>query len=218
MSKLTAQRPEFILASGSPRRRELAAQVGLTPVVIKSDVPEAPQANETPRAYTQRLAKEKAQHVASELKNKADKPNWILSADTIVVAHDQILEKPQDAQHATDMLTMLSGTSHDVVTSFCWLNRATDEHRVQSVTTSVHFKVLPASWIEAYVRTGEPMGKAGSYAIQGLAGAFVEKINGSHSNVVGLPVEAVVTMLAEMGGIDDFPLVDEARPEQAARA
>lgn len=218
MSKLTAQRPEFILASGSPRRRELAVQVGLIPVVIKSDVPEAPQAGEQPRAYTQRLARQKAQHVAAQLDGQPDKPNWILSADTIVVVDEVILEKPLDAAHATQMLTALSGAAHEVVTSFCWLNRATGEHRVQSVTTSVHVRALAASWIEAYVRTGEPMGKAGAYAIQGLAGAFVEKIQGSYTNVVGLPVEAVVTMLADMGGIDHFPLVDSERPEQASRA
>lgn len=210
---LTSTSPEFILASGSPRRKELTQSLGLVPIVCKSDVPEAPAAGEGPRAYTERLALEKAQAVANSLAQDTAMPAWILSADTIVVLGDRILEKPQDAQDARQMLQTLSGQAHEVITAYCWLHRHDQRRAVRAVTTEVHFKVLSDELIARYVASGEPMDKAGAYGIQGLGGVLVEKIIGSYSCVVGLPIAQVIETLDALGGLGPFPFLEGAQGE-----
>ncbi len=202
---ITTQDRRFILASGSPRRRELTSALGLEPIVLVSSVPEERQTGESPQQYTERLARQKAQAVAQSIAHRDDLPHYILAADTIVVLGGEVLEKPIDAEDACAMLMDLSGSTHEVITSFCWLDRSSDTHRVRSVATSVVFRELSTGAIARYVATGEPMDKAGAYGIQGLGGAFVARIQGSYSAVVGLPISAVIEELEAMGGIEEFP-------------
>lgn len=202
---ITTHDRRFILASGSPRRRELTSALGLEPIVLVSSVPEERTPGESPQGYTERLALDKAEAVAQSITHRDDLPDYILAADTIVVLGHEVLEKPVDAEDACAMLMDLSGSTHEVITSFCWLERRTHTHRVCSVSTSVTFRAIGAGAIARYVATGEPMDKAGAYGIQGLAGAFVERIEGSYSAVVGLPVSAVIHELEAMGGLDEFP-------------
>lgn len=210
MTQITATQPQFILASGSPRRDELTRQMGLVPIVIKSNIPETRQPHEQPRAYTERLAFEKASDVASKIANRDDHddlPSWILSADTIVVQAEEILEKPHSNAHAVAMLQSLSGHVHHVLTSYCWWDRDTGAHCVETISTEVHFRALLKDEIERYVATGEPMDKAGGYGIQGIGGFLVDKIVGSYSCVVGLPITEVLLTLRQMGGLGPFPFV-----------
>jgi septum formation protein len=209
---VTAQRRGIVLASGSPRRLELTRRIGFEPVVVVSHVPEVRAPDETPHEYTRRLALLKAQDVARKLEGDTDKPAWILSADTIVVLEEQILEKPSDEADARRMLSMLSGRWHTVVTTFCWLNRfAESQHRplhgVHVVEARVLFRDLSPTTIERYVATGEPMDKAGSYGIQDVGSTIVRAIEGSYFCVVGLPVCEVVEALDELGGLGDYPFV-----------
>ena len=205
---LSAQRPAFILASGSPRRVELTRQLGLEPLVHKSDVPEAPEPGESALQYTRRLAAQKAAHVAQQLAHRDELPAWVLSADTVVVLDGQILEKPRDAAHARQMLRALSGRAHEVITAFCWRSRLEPERaQTHHVITQVYFKALDEDTIARYVATGEPMDKAGAYGIQGLGGALIARVEGSYTCVVGLPVAEVIDALRELGGISAFPLV-----------
>jgi septum formation protein len=169
---------QLILASASPRRRELLATLGLGFCVIVPEIDETPLPDETPRTHAERLATEKAHAVAGK--------GIIVAADTIVVREGRILGKPADAAHAHEMLHSLSGCTHEVVTGVC----VKDGNRsvVFSVGTEVVFRTLETAEIEAYVATGEPMDKAGAYAIQGGAAHMVRAINGSYTNVVGLPL------------------------------
>ena len=205
MAAISPKTPRFILASGSPRRRELTAALGWEPIVLPSSVEEIPGEDESPLDYTERLAREKAQAVIAANGDRDDLPEWVLSADTIVVQGGEVLEKPADREDAIRMLEELSGSTHEVITSFCWASRSSDALAVRSVTTIVHFRELERETIERYVDTGEPMDKAGAYGIQGLGGAFVASIVGSYSAVVGLPVAAVVAELEALGGLKEFP-------------
>lgn len=206
---ITSSNPQIILASGSPRRLELMRALGFEPIVFKSDIPEECGPDEPALDYTQRLARQKAQAVAASINDDA-LPAWILSADTIVVLDGRVLEKPVDADDACAMLRALSGRAHEVITTFCWLDRRQPErHVVESVITKVYFKALSETWITRYVATQEPMDKAGAYGIQGLAGVFVERVEGSYSCVVGLPVTEVVAALDALGGLGPFPFLSE---------
>lgn len=186
-----------ILASSSPRRRELLEQAGLSFQVQSRQIDETPLDGESPLDLATRLAKAKAEVVA-RLQPEA---SLILGADTIVVLGDTILGKPSDAQDAIATLTLLSGKQHQVITAFAvTCSPEATLWSVRSVHTDVYFQDLDQERIERYVRTGEPMDKAGSYGIQGLGGALVERIEGSYSNVVGLPIVEVLECLARMGG------------------
>lgn len=205
---ITSSDRRFILASGSPRRRELMSALGFEPIVLVSSVPEERASGEAPAAYTERLARQKAEAVRERISQShagEDLPRFILAADTIVVLGDEVLEKPRDAAHACEMLAALSGTTHQVITSFCWLDRVGGEKLVRSNSADVHFRELSTGMIARYVATGEPFDKAGAYGIQGLAGAFVSGIEGSYTTIVGLPVSAVVVALEELGGLEEFP-------------
>ena len=209
MDPLHASDPRFILASASPRRRELTQALGLRPVVMASHIDERRAPDEPPQSYCERLATEKARAVAhSSEAAEEGAPRWILAADTVVVLGDRVLEKPDDEADAERMLARLSGTTHEVITSFCWLHRSSQTWRTRSVTTRVRFRDLDARTIAQYVATGEPMDKAGAYGIQGIGGALVAHIEGSYSAVVGLPVAEVIEVLDDLGGLGVYPFVE----------
>ena len=187
-------RPRLILASGSPRRRELLAQIGLVPDVIDpADIDESPLTDELPSPHAQRLSREKAGIVAARHAGAI-----VLAADTVVAVGRKILLKPNHVEEAMASLQLLSGRTHRVLTSVCLI---TPDDRVRSkiVDTRVRFRHLQRAEMEAYIASREWRGKAGGYAIQGLAGSFVQRIVGSYTNVVGLPVTEVVGMLTAEG-------------------
>jgi septum formation protein len=177
----------LVLASRSPRRAELLRAAGIEFIIRTVDVDESMEGKESPAGYVQRLAVKKAQAVT------AQPDEMILGADTIVALGDEILGKPRDEDHAREMLQRLSGQRHEVYTGVCL---ATIEgSRTEFSSTHVWFNEMSASEIEDYVRSGEPLDKAGAYAIQGLAAKFISRIDGSYSNVVGLPVDLVYRMI-----------------------
>jgi septum formation protein len=176
----------LILASASPRRVELLKAAGYTFDTLPVDVDESVRPGETPDAYVLRLAEEKARAAYAAA---ADPPCIVLGADTTVVVDGEILGKPLDADDAARMLRRLSGRTHEVLTGIALVN-ATDCHAAIE-RTIVEFAPVSEEEIRWYVRSGEPMDKAGAYAIQGLASRFVTRIDGSYSNVVGLPVSLV---------------------------
>ena len=209
MSSTSNQQPEIVLASGSPRRRELVERIGLSPRVRVSDIPEAPRDEESPREYTRRLARQKAEDVAQRLRSEPTWPSLVLAADTIVIHEGDILEKPADADEASAMLRRMSGNWHTVQTSFCWLDRRSAEPpHVGTLDTEVLLRDLSEAFIAAYVDTGEPLDKAGSYGLQDFGSLLVRELEGSYFNVVGLPVCQVVEALEEMGRLDAHPLLD----------
>ena len=180
----------LILASASPRRRDLLEQVGIIPAKIAPvDVDETPQQNEKPLQYVKRLAAEKARAAA-----KKHKASQILAADTIVTAGAKILGKPSDKAEAEKFLTLLSGRRHRVITSVAVISPK-GQLSQRTVTTIVSFKRLTGQEINWYLESDEWQGKAGAYAIQGKAGAFVKRINGSYTNVVGLPLTETLALL-----------------------
>lgn len=185
---------KLILASGSPRRQEMIAGLGMEFEIKVPDVDESVRPGERPLAYAERVAADKARAVL------AGPDEVILAADTIVVFGEQILGKPQDEQHAREMLQALSGRTHEVITGFCL--RSQDKEVVKTVSTEVQFMTLSEMEIAHYVASGEPMDKAGSYGIQGGAAYMVRRIDGSYSNVVGLPLCEVIESLRTTFGLD----------------
>ena len=180
----------LILASQSPRRRELLERAGYQPEIRVSGVPEEPAPGESAREYVVRLSRKKAEAVPRA------GGEVVLGADTVVVLDGHILEKPLDASDARRMLAMLSGRDHKVITGICLLH---DAGIVQDMEeTIVHFAEMSQEEMAEYVDSGEPMDKAGAYAIQGLASKFVDRIEGDYSNVVGLPVPRVYRYLREI--------------------
>ncbi len=187
---------QLILASASPRRRELLAQIGVEAVVESADIDEQRLPDETPEEYVARLAAEKAAAVAARHPGEA---LAVLAADTAVVLDESvILGKPGSHNEALGMLARLSGREHSVFTGIC-LSLPDGEPQVEVVETKVHFRQLDLPTCKAYLATDEPWDKAGAYAIQGLAGAFVDSIEGSYSNVVGLPLAEVWELLRGHG-------------------
>ncbi len=194
----------LILASSSPRRKELLQQIGLDFTVQVADIDETPHAGEAALAYVERMARTKAQAVSRELKPlHTGESRYILAADTIGVLDGEILIKPLDREDFGRMMGRMSGCTHQVITSVSVARQAagTDatEQRLISVTTDVRFKVLEADEIEAYWQSSEPLDKAGGYGIQSKGALFVEGIQGSYSNVVGLPLQESAALLQEMG-------------------
>jgi septum formation protein len=183
---------KLVLASASPRRAELLKAAGIDFTVRVADIDETPIAGESPADYVVRLAVEKAHTVPRHLNET------ILAADTTVVLDSQILGKPADSADAVRMLTALSGCKHEVLTGICLLHG--DEAFSDLATTAVWFAPLSTKEIADYIASGEPMDKAGAYAIQGLASRFIESIDGSYSNVVGLPVEKVYRIFRRISG------------------
>ncbi|MCB1368957.1 MAG: septum formation inhibitor Maf [Rhodobacteraceae bacterium] len=184
----------LILGSGSPRRLELLAQIGVVPDDIRApDIDETPQKTELPRPYCARMAREKALAVP------AGPDEMILCADTTVAVGRRILGKPADAGEAVEMLHLLSGRRHKVITAVALRHGLRHWHR--EVVTSVEMKRLSDADVSAYIRSGEWQGKAGAYGIQGAAGAFIPRINGSFTGVVGLPLAETVNLLLGAGYI-----------------
>ena len=181
----------LVLASASPRRQELLRNAGIAFISHPVDIPEVPQPGEEARAFAERLAREKAAAVGEPLLG-----NVVLGADTVVVVERQILGKPQDANDAGRMLRLLGGRSHRVITAVC-LQGPGFPPDVRSQATLVTMDPLTESEIRSYVATGEPMDKAGAYAIQGIASRWISRIEGDYPNVVGLPVSLVWQMLRE---------------------
>jgi septum formation protein len=192
--------PKLVLASGSPRRVQLINQVGIEPDSLRpTDIDETPQRGELPRACANRLARAKAQ-AALDLVRVDDelKGSFILSADTVVAVGRRILPKAELLDEAAQCLRLLSGRNHRVHTAVC-LVTPKEAFRQRLVETKVRFKRLSEEDIESYLASGEWRGKAGGYAAQGIASAFMVKIVGSYSNVVGLPLYETTTLLAGEG-------------------
>jgi septum formation protein len=183
-----------ILASNSPRRRELLAQVGMTFLVAPANVDESMRAGEIPNDYAERLALDKARAVASRRQE-----GIVIAADTIVVVGGSIFGKPSDAADALRMLSELSGRGHEVITGLAVMDAATGRSAARTSVTHVWFRDLSAKEIMAYVATGEPLDKAGAYGIQERGALLVERIDGCYSNVVGLPLSLLGEMLREFG-------------------
>lgn len=186
---MASLKADLILASASPRRRELLAQIGITPARIEAaDTDETPLKNEEPLAYAERVAREKARIIAARYPNAT-----VLAADTVVHCGRRILPKAETREQAEACLKLLSGRRHRVTTAV--VLQQGEKQKVKLVTTHVRFKHLTPQQIEHYLASNEWQGKAGGYAIQGSASAFIPAINGSYSNVVGLPLAETAGML-----------------------
>jgi septum formation protein len=197
---ISVQSP-LILASASPRRKRLLKQIGLPFRSMTSHINEDSIKND-PEYLCRILAEQKACQVRSKTKE-----SWILGADTLVVIDNKVLGKPEGDEQATHMLRLLSGKEHRVITGFCILNPSGAVSRSESVTTLVRIKRLSEQEMKAYILTGEPYGKAGGYAIQGIGSFMVEAISGSYTNVVGLPLCALIKALFSAGALKNFPIL-----------
>jgi len=194
LKTLFTTRKRLILASASPRRKEMLANLGLEFEILVAGVDEVVQHGELPEEFVLRAAIEKASGIAV---NHPDA--WVLGADTIVEYQGEILGKPKDASEAQKLLIRLSGQKHRVFTGFCLLHEQDNLSVSQVVITEVYFAPFTEEIAAAYVATGEPLDKAGAYGIQGQGGALVKKINGSYSNVVGLPLAETIEKLFQYG-------------------
>jgi septum formation protein len=186
----------LVLASASPRRRELLQNAGIPFIIQASKIPELPREGEAPQACAERLAREKALDVFRQRPQ-----DFVLGADTVVIAGGQILGKPRDVADAARMLRLLSGRTHQVTTGVCLIGPndkgGSYVGDTRSETTRVTMSELSADDIQSYVATDEPLDKAGAYAIQGKASRWISRIEGDYFNVVGLPVSLVYRMLRE---------------------
>src|SRR6187399_3604928 len=196
-------RPKLVLASGSPRRLALLNQAGVEPDALRpADIDEIPKKGELPRACATRLARGKAETALAAVKLDDElSGSYILAADTVVAVGRRILPKADLLDEAAQCLRLLSGRNHRVHTGVC-LVTPRETFRQRLVETRVRFKRLSADDIEAYLASGEWRGKAGGYAVQGIAGSFVVQLVGSYTNVVGLPLYEAVTLL----GGEGFPI------------
>jgi len=196
----------LILASASPRRQELLRAAGIAITVQPTNIPEVPLDGETAKTFAERLAREKAWAIFKQ------KPtDFVLGADTVVVVDKEILGKPRNPNDAERMLRLLSGRTHEVITAVCVMGPKANPPAgakndatlgdTRSETTVVTMSAITDDEIRAYIATGEPMDKAGAYAIQGIASRWIPRIEGDYSNVVGLPIALVYRMLKEAGGI-----------------
>jgi septum formation protein len=208
-------RPKLVLASGSPRRLALLGQIGLEPdAMIPANLDETPNRNEAPRHLAQRLAREKVEAAAETMDHDPNLAGaFLVAADTVVAVGRRILPKPDLIGEAGDCLRLLSGRAHRVYTGLAVMTPK-KAVRQRLVETRVRFKRLSGAEIDAYLESGEWRGKAGGYAVQGLAGAFVMKIIGSYTNVVGLPLHETANLLAGEG----YPVLDSWRDGSRAPA
>ncbi len=200
--------PVLILASKSPRRRYLLKQAGLSFSVIPSDIDETTVPLSSPEVYVRVLAEAKAEYIAKKYRQK-----WVIGADTIVVKDGTVLGKPGSIHEARSMLKQLSGQAHQVFTGYSVLCKAKHRKFSETVQTEVLFKNLTDEEIEWYIHTKEPFDKAGAYAIQGLGTFLVKRINGSYTNVVGLPVCEIIEFLIKEGvvGLRGAPRLSSSR-------
>lgn len=190
--------PRLVLASASPRRRDLLAKAlvksGIGFRIVPSHADETRRRGEPPDAYVARIAEAKARTVARRCPDA-----WVLAADTAVTLDGTVLGKPADVADARDMLRRLSGRTHRVLTGFVLCDRTDAAGPAQVVTSHVHFRTLSEAVIDAYLDTGEPFDKAGAYAVQGAGRALVDRVDGSLSNVIGLPLDEVGAALRAAG-------------------
>ena len=212
---------QLVLASASPRRKELLEEVGFSVKPMPSTVDEERQLTEPPETFVKRMARSKVLTVVERIQqtlypdgetarmgarlSRETPLRWVLGADTVVVLGDEILGKPEDHEDAAAMLARLQGCEHYVLTGFCLYDMRKNKEGLQAVTTQVRFKPMTRVEIEKYLSVGESMDKAGSYAIQGVGGYIVDSLVGSYTNVVGLPLCQVVEMMVEMGATDILP-------------
>ncbi|MGC1342168.1 MAG: Maf family protein [Candidatus Binataceae bacterium] len=189
----SSQSPKLILASGSPRRRQLLSAAGVSFQVIESAIPERRRDGENAREYAPRMARDKALAIASRFPAAI-----VLGADTVVECMGQVLEKPVDENDARRMLTMLSGRTHTVVTAFA-IARGVRILAAEAVESQVTFRTLGTVEIDQYIASGEPFDKAGAYGIQGVGGGFISAVEGPRDNVMGLPVDNVLAALRRVG-------------------
>ncbi len=209
-------RPSLVLASASPRRMMLLSQIGIEPDALRpASIDESARRAEMPRSYVSRLARAKAEVARDLIANDKDLAEaFVLAADTVVTHGRSIFGKPANVEEALAMLLRLSGRSHRVLTGLCLIT-PDDRVRLKIVETRVRFRRLSKDDLESYLASREWRGKAGAYAIQGIAGCFVQKLSGSYTNVVGLPLTEVAGMLIGEG----FPIrfnwlkAGEAEPE-----
>lgn len=193
-----AQRPSLVLASASPRRRQFLADLGVDFVIHAADIDETRQQAEKPGAYVQRLAQEKAAAVAERQQAKSPGDDIaVLAADTIVTQGETIFGKPEDEADAFQMWRALANNEHIVMTAICLLWRGNSQ--LELVQSKVRFSAIDDAQMTRYWQSGEPADKAGAYAIQGLASAWVQLMHGSYSNVVGLPLYETNRLLKSIG-------------------
>jgi septum formation protein len=192
---------DIVLASASPRRSEMLAKLGMAFQVVPSNADETVLPNESAEDHVIRLSRTKALEVA---RRAGQSGRWFIGSDTVVVCDQLILGKPGDASEAQAMLSSLSGRSHRVISGYAVHDRDKDRTISAAVTTKVFFKELTSREIEGYIASGEPFDKAGSYAIQGIGSFMVPKIEGSYTNVVGLPLCEVIAALEELGAMELF--------------
>ena len=193
----------LVLASISPRRKAILTQIGIPfePVGSMTDETVCKQMKVADLAC--QMATQKAESVKRAYKNR-----WILGADTLVALDKQVFGKPKDAHECHRMLLHLSGRSHRVITGFCVIDPGGKKVHLEAIMTKVKVKELSEFEIEGYIKIGEPFGKAGAYAIQGIGSFMIERINGSYTNVVGLPVCEVVRALIKCDALKSFPLIE----------
>jgi septum formation protein len=187
---------ELILASASPRRRELLSRYGLSLKIVPADIDESVNVGEGPKELVTRLSVEKARSVAETYPDR-----WVLGADTTVWSGSAVLGKPLDFEDAVRMLESLSGGTHSVWGGFALVHLGKGIEHVEAHETQVEMTTLTGDMIAAYCATGEPFDKAGAYALQGIASCFVRRINGSHSNVIGIDVAAVLSTLQKYDAV-----------------
>ncbi|MEA1935328.1 MAG: Maf family protein [Thermodesulfobacteriota bacterium] len=186
----------FILASVSPRRKELLEGMGIEFDVIPSGINEDFMNGETPRDHVLRLSKEKSSAVS-----RSNPDAWVLGADTVVIIDGEVIGKPGTQEEARTMLARLSGREHQVITGFTIVNKRADVMITDAVESFVIFKEISEDEMDWYVKTKEPYDKAGGYAVQGMAAFFIREIRGSYTNVVGLPLTEIVTALKRVGAL-----------------
>jgi len=216
---------QLVLASASQRRKELLELAGFSVKPMPAQVDEAVHPDENPEVYVKRMARSKVLTVVERIQQtlypegeaawaelggrmlRESPLRWVLGADTVVVLDAQILGKPADNEQAAEMLRALQGREHIVTTGFCLYDMRKSKEGIQAVHTVVRFKRMSRTEIEKYLGVGESMDKAGAYAIQGVGAYLVDSIQGSYTNVVGLPLCQVIEMMEEMGAHDIMPFV-----------
>lgn len=211
---------QLILASASPRRKELLERIGFAVKTIPAEISEILEDDEGPTEFVKRMARSKVLAVVNRIKGtmpQAPEPalshgigreaqaRWVVGADTIVVIGGEVLGKPKDPDQAFDMLQRLSGREHTVVSGFCVFDLVKNKEGIQAVISTVKIKRMSHPEIEKYLSVGESADKAGAYAIQGVGSYLIDSIVGSYSNVVGLPLCQLMEMLEEMGADDILP-------------
>jgi septum formation protein len=217
---------QLILASASPRRKELLEKIGFSVKIIPAEVEEARLPDEPPPEFVKRMSRAKVLSVVQRLLStlsvspaegapaipvspvagmREPPGRWVVGADTIVVLDNELLGKPKDADQAFDMLQRLAGREHTVVTGFCVFDMLKNKEGIQAVVSRVKLKPMSRTEIERYLSVGESLDKAGAYAVQGVGAYLIDSIQGSYSNVVGLPLCQLMEMFEEMGAHDILP-------------